>query len=347
MRCIVTADWHYGSYRNGVELDGVNQRLLDIQERVRDLIHYCLQNNIKSVVFCGDMFKDKMPTSAHLTALSEALQSFIRHGIKFYAIIGNHDISRVRGEIHALSMFQPLALDGIHIIDQPTSLEIEGRKFFFFPYRSSPQAPALRDALVHNVDEFLVVHGSVEGAILNAATEYEIQDDDTIPLQLCEGFRAVFAGHIHHHQHFANVWYPGSLERLTFHDEADPKGFYDVQADGEQFTVTFVPAHARPMKTLQYDQLEDVKSGKIDIKGAIIRVRGADRYRVQEIQQLLSDHGCHMVTTIQTDEPELQASDVRQQQIDLDEFIKKYAEKVQFAGDVPNVSKMIREALSS
>jgi len=344
----VTADWHLGNYRNGLNnANGLNQRLLDIECRLQEVLSYANEHKIRVIIFCGDMFRDKHPDSIHLTALSKVFKQFRDSGINFYAITGNHDISRVHGQTHALSMFQPLALDGIHIIDQPTSLEIEGKRFFFFPYRFSPQASLLRDILVNNVDEFLVIHGSIEGAILNEATEYEIQDDDTVPLQLCEGFQAVFAGHIHHHQHFGNVWYPGSLERLTFHDEADAKGFYDVQADGTNFSSTFVSVTARPMKTLHYDQLDDIKSGKIDIREAIVRVRGADRYRVQEIEQLLVDHGCHFVTTIQTNDPELVVSDIREHKIDLQNFIQKYAEKVQFTGDIQNATKMLQEALSS
>jgi exonuclease SbcD len=98
-------------------------------------------------------------------------------------------------------------------------------------------------------------------------------------------FDYVALGHIHKHQEldegaYPAIVYPGSLERIDFGEEHDPKGFCWVELARGKTTWRFVPVQARPFVSLYADVREsddptqavlDALAGK-DVANAVVRV---------------------------------------------------------------------------
>ncbi len=352
IRFIYTADWHIGNYRSGPDTPGLNGRLLDIRNRIKEILTYAVNQKISRIILGGDIFRDRHPSMLHLTIFAEFLRDARNLGIKVSVIPGNHDQAKMQGQIHALSAYIPLLGDNQDIIlDRPLWGHYEDQKFFFFPYLKSPQ----NDALVEFIKaapqavstSFLILHGTVEGALAKNMTEYEIFDEDTIAFEHVMGFRGVLAGHIHECQHFNNVWYPGSIERLTFDDEGIDKFFLDVSVDTKGNPQIFkVPLQARKMMTLEAEEINQVQDGDISVEDAIVRVKNANKNYVQDIKQVLADNGVYYVTSIHTIESDLKQTPVNPGTFKIGDFVEKYAEKVKFEGDVPKVTKTIQETLA-
>jgi DNA repair protein SbcD/Mre11 len=97
----------------------------------------------------------------------------------------------------------------------------------------------------------------------------------------------VALGHIHKHQNLTKgregvppVVYSGSIERIDFGEEGDPKGFCWVELGRDNTRWEFVPLDARPFVTLRADLTnssnptqESVRLvEKHNLKGAIVRL---------------------------------------------------------------------------
>lgn len=335
MRLALTADIHIGDYANGP----TNSRFIDICDRIKELMDYVLSNNIKYLFIAGDIFKDKFPAPNHLHAFAKWLEQCQANRIETYIIPGNHDKMKTTEQIHYLGAFLPIAPDRIHIIDAPQIKIIEGQRFYIYPYMGSPQQPLLDEfAKTATTDDILVMHGIVEGCVAGIF-EYEITDGDVISKDSISKFKMVLVGDIHDQQNFDNVYYPGSLERLTFNDAGEHKGFYDI--DTQNINATFHRVNARKMITVNpYDKLDSVKD-------AIVRVKHIKPEDIPEIKRKLLEAGCFYISTIQTiDSEEIDVAVSQQAVMNVPDLIKAFAEKVGYKGDMESATKLIIDTIS-
>ncbi len=351
MRSIFTADTHIGEYSTGPTINGVNLRIEDVADKMMKILQYAIRNSIKHVFIAGDIFKNKQPSMFCLSIFGSLLKSFQDNGIYVYVITGNHDVYRSIGQAHALSVFKVMKIPNVVIIDEPTGLLIEGVKFLFFPYIASPQDDLLKECL--RKPEFqgadvLVMHGSIEGAVVNRYVEYEIHDKDEIKFETISNFKAVFAGHLHQCHQIGHAWYPGSIERLTFDDEGVDKFFLDVTIEGGAVNVKPVELQVRKMMTLRYDQIPEVVAGLINVKDTIVRVMSIEPEYIKDVQRILTEAGCYHIASMQRKFAEHQEAErVVDVKIDIPEFVNKFAKKKKFKGDIPTVTTKIAELLNA
>ncbi len=112
----------------------------------------------------------------------------------------------------------------------------------------------------------LAYHGSVGGALFGSERSVMIGHDLVIPYSALDVRRAdgtpawdyVALGHLHKHQDLNEgrqppVVYPGSIERVDFGEEQEPKGFCWVDIERGRATYEFVRLPARPFVTLRLD----------------------------------------------------------------------------------------------
>ncbi len=135
----------------------------------------------------------------------------------------------------------------------------------------------------------LAGHFTVAGAVWGSERNVMLGRDVQVLLSSvadpCWDYVAM--GHIHKHQSLSRddsqrppVVYSGSLERIDFGEEGDPKGFCWVELVREDTTWQFVTVEARPLVTLRCDcrntanptpkVLQLIKKHKLD--GAIVRL---------------------------------------------------------------------------
>jgi DNA repair exonuclease SbcCD nuclease subunit len=349
MSLVVSADFHVGPYRNGPEINGVNGRLLDIKARMWEILDFMKKDKTKTFVMAGDAFIHKHPSIPELTAFAEFIKELIKLGIESYIFPGNHDASKVVGQPHALAPFMALTKDTcVHVLDVPTRVQWQDRAAWFFPYQwhsqDKPLAEFVKDA---ESKDYLFVHGTIEGGVMNKLVDYELFDEDVIRRETVKGFRAVFAGHLHDAQHFDNVWYPGSPERLAFGDELSPKSFLHVTDDGNTVNVSTIPLpNARKMVTMGYAQLPELKQGRISVADAIVRITGVAKGEIQSTRKALTDAGCYFIAGLHSAD-QIVNELPKATGINVSEFVRRYAEKVGYKGDVETATKLILDTVEN
>ena len=135
----------------------------------------------------------------------------------------------------------------------------------------------------------LTGHFTVKGAVTGSERQVMLGQDVSVSLNVLADDRwdYVALGHIHKYQNLTAareglppVVYCGSLERIDFGEEGDPKGFCWVSLVRDASTYAHIPVAARPMVTLRYECQDMARPtehvvrdiGKHDLKDAIVRV---------------------------------------------------------------------------
>jgi len=204
------------------------------------------RKEIDAVVHGGDLFfRSKVPPLLVQMAF-EPLIKVADSGIPVYLVPGNHERSAIPYRMLA-------AHPNIHIFDRPKTflLKVKGISLALagFPHVRQNIRQNFRQVLeqtgwssIQANASALCIHQCVEGATLIMGSRlYTFRNNhDVIKLSdIPPGFAAVLSGHIHRFQVLTRdlrgnstavpVFYPGSIERTSFTEKDEPKGFLTLE----------------------------------------------------------------------------------------------------------------------
>ncbi|MEM1270843.1 MAG: exonuclease SbcCD subunit D [Bacteroidota bacterium] len=353
MKILHVADIHIGYETHGKLLpgSGVNSRLLDFRRAFDFVVQRGLDEDIDLFLFCGDAYRTADPTPTQQQHFASALQPIIEAGIPVAMIIGNHDHPVSFGKSSSVDIY-PIFLKHVHIFRKPDKAVIETKSgpvqliALPWPIRSMiltkdehrKKSPAelkqfieelyvrFLNAAAQELDPALPTvvagHFTVQGASLGGsersgliAHEATFTTGQLTPAPV----DYVALGHIHKFQDLnpngTPVVYSSSIERISFREWADPRGFVlvDIEANGGQKTTQyeFVETPARRFIPVQLDltEADDPTQALLDeistheIEEAIVRVRykvseeKASQVDTQQIRRALA--GAHSIAAVE------------------------------------------------
>ena len=268
IRILLIADTHLGfdlPVRPRVER---RRRGHDFYANFERALRPALLGDVDLVVHGGDLFDRSRVPAALVDLALEPIVHVAGAGVPVYIVPGNHERSRIPPHLW-------VAHPNIHIFDRPRTFIHAGQQGsvalvgFPFTRRIRDRFPELlrqaRDAAPSADRRLLCMHQTVEGAQVGPGDYTFRQGPDIIPgLDVPSGFDAVLSGHIHRRQVLtqdlggrplaAPVIYPGSVERTSFAERAEEKGYAVVTVGLEpgpaRVQVSFEPLPARPMVSL-------------------------------------------------------------------------------------------------
>jgi exonuclease SbcD len=295
IRLLHFADLHVGMENYG-RLDpatGVNGRVLDFLHRFDELIDYGLEREVDVVILAGDAFKARSPTPTYQRAFARRVKRLADAGVPVVLLVGNHDLPTMVQRASSVDIFRTLDVPNVVVGRAEDVHHIETRHgpvqvaTVPYPVRQRLLAhdeyrglsieqldEALRDivtdligALATRLDPdipaVLTAHLSVSGATFGSERSVMIgRDAVVLKSALADpAWDYVALGHIHKHQSLNDEGYPpvvyaGSLERIDFGEEEQPKGFCWVQLARGDTTWEFVEVDARPFVTVRADVRE-------------------------------------------------------------------------------------------
>ena len=230
-----------------------------------------LKGEVHAVVHGGDvLYRSKVP--ARLVEMAfEPLKQVADSGVPVYLVPGNHERSTVP---HGHLATHP----HIHLFDRPRtyhlktangSLALAGFPFVRTGIRKDFLNRVAQTGWQHTQADarVLCIHQSVDGAVVGpAGYRFRYAPDVIRTGDIPPGFAAVLAGHIHRFQVLktdlkgmplnAPVFYPGSIERTSFAEKDEPKGYLILEFKASRTAVgtlrnwTFHELPARPMRQL-------------------------------------------------------------------------------------------------
>lgn len=261
---------------------GKNERLLDIHKCLSFAVDKMLEAGGRACFVAGDATETPTPSPNVQGFLQYNMMRLAEH-MPVILITGNHELSREPKDASALEFLK--GRKNIHVIEKPTILYQEGpainekpsdtwpqkdcAKIFCLPFPSRVIAGegadiksmeelnrVVSDALRMQIDIFrseldpaapniLVGHITVAGSE-GAENSQMLKYDPWLYPEDLRGFDYVALGHLHKRQAF----YSGSIDRMDFNEEGDPKGFNLVTMNGKTPDTEFIETPAREFKTL-------------------------------------------------------------------------------------------------
>lgn len=287
VRILLLADSHLGFDLPVRPRSTRRRRGYDFLANYATALQPAVNGEVDVVVHAGDVF-DR--SSVHKTLAFQAYEPLRRvadRGIPVFVVPGNHERSRLP---HARFASHP----GIHAFDRPRtfSLRVHGRQLALsgFPYERESVRTRFGSLLEQtdwrreeNAIRLMCIHHCVEGATVGPRDFTFTTAADVIRArEIPADFSVVLSGHIHRHQVLTtdlsrraldvSVLYPGSIERTSFAEMDEPKGFMIVHIGPGERDVRweFRRLPARPMVRHDFDASEiDAPVLETSIRGVI------------------------------------------------------------------------------
>ena len=301
LRIVLMADTHLGfDYPVKPRVER-RRRGPDFFANFRQVLTYARQTHPDLVLHGGDLFFRARVPQKIVDLVYADLFDFAGEGIPFIIVPGNHERS-----ILPASLF--LNHPNIYVFDKQKTYE-----FYFNDVKVSLsgfpcERKAARDKFSsllkssgwyeQDADiKLLCMHQTVEGAQVGPANYTFRSGKDVIQRQDLPGdAAAVLCGHIHRQQvlgdpanskmEYPLVIYPGSIERTSFAEKDERKGFYEIEFAETKGSwgirrLKFIELPSRPMEDLQLDgkvtpeSLGDFILSRITVMapGSIVRLR--------------------------------------------------------------------------
>lgn len=320
IRLLHFADIHIGmeNYGHVDSSTGINTRVIDFLRRLDEVIAYGLSHDVDVMLFAGDAFKTRDPSPTLQREFARRVKRVVDAGVPLLMLVGNHDLPAMEKKASSLDIYRTLAVpnvvvgweEAVHCIETKrgalqiatapypmrnrllTQDEHKGKSIEELDRALQELVGENIRALAEQIDPALPAvltgHFSVSGATFGSERSVMIGRDVAVLRSVLVDPRwdYVALGHIHKHQNlqpangYPAIVYSGSLERIDFGEEHDPKGLCWVEVAKGRTTWQFVEVAARPFKTIRIDarEADDVTmavQGELaqhDVRDAIVRV---------------------------------------------------------------------------
>jgi len=126
-KTLITTDWHLGLKSNS------KNRLAIVVNVVKELITYIKNNDIKTLIFAGDLFHCRTAIDVNVINVAYKLLLALSKHCKMYMICGNHD-SYLKNtiDVNSLNIFK--SMSNVVIVDQPLQISINGNNTLLVPW---------------------------------------------------------------------------------------------------------------------------------------------------------------------------------------------------------------------
>lgn len=298
---------------------GLSTRVLDFLRRMDEMIAYAREHEVDLTIFAGDAFKTRQPNPTFQREFAWRVRD-LSELAPLVLLVGNHDLPPTILKASSVEIYDTLAVPNVWVADDYGIKRIDTKRGPVmvgaapYPIRSRllqdantagmtiAETDALLQAtmgqlisqLAQNADQpdiprVLTGHFTVSGAVVGSERSVMLGRDVAVGLADVADPRwdYVALGHIHKHQNLTAgrtdappVVYSGSMERIDFGEEGDPKGFCWVELSREATHWQFIELEARPFVTLRADLRESSDPtremlGKIrqhDLKNTVVRL---------------------------------------------------------------------------
>ncbi|MHB8172148.1 MAG: metallophosphoesterase family protein [Thermincolia bacterium] len=309
------ADIHIGmeNYGRINAKTGLHTRLEDFLATFDQVVQLAQEEDVDLVVFAGDAFKNRDPNPTQQREFARRIKALARQA-PVVLVVGNHDLPNTEGKAHSMEIYGTLEIPNVLVARQPELFRVETKggpvQVAVLPFagksglltreqyknltleelnnvlldRVKKEVVALAVLVDPEVPALLTTHLSVAGAMVGSERVITLGGEMVVPKEYLarEEFAYIALGHIHKYQVLQEVplmVYSGSMDRIDFGEEADPKGVVLVEIEGVKAIHRFVPLEVRSFVTIRVDAdtadptatiLEAIEESHLD--GAIVRL---------------------------------------------------------------------------
>ena len=293
IRILHLADLHIGmeNYGRLDPATGLNGRVMDFLRRLSEVVEFALENEVDLVLFAGDAYKSRDPNSTYRREFARRIKRLADHGIPVVLLVGNHDLPAQERRASSIEIFRTLEVPNVLVAGHDRLYNLTTRRGEKIQVATVPYPIRQRllaheehkdktiaeldvlvqqlvaeniEALAVQVDPsmpaVLVGHFSVSDAEYGSERSVMLGRDVVVLKSVLANpaWDYVALGHIHRHQELNGgqpppIVYCGSLERIDFGEEKEPKGFVIADVRRGHAEWEFHPVTARRFVTIRAD----------------------------------------------------------------------------------------------
>lgn len=251
-RALIFSDLHVHAHKGNVD------RLHDCLQVLEWIFTLAVQHRCQHLLFLGDLFHER--SKIDVLNYLRTFEVFMKHmngqqPFDAWLLVGNHDTYlKEKWDVNSVKPFT--AIQGVHIVDEPSTINIGGLDIDFCPYTENPikELAKLKKGRDKATLKLLLGHMAVHGAKLNKlyGTRADViveYDNDMLPISadIFNDWRQVFLGHYHGAQALNDhVEYVGSPLQLSFGEAFETKHviLLDLETQEKEYVQNnFSPRH--------------------------------------------------------------------------------------------------------
>jgi len=265
MKIAIITDTHAG-IKNGSDI------FLDYADRFYSEVFfpYCLDNNIKQVLHCGDYFDNRRVVNYKVLNRNRFgfLDKLREYGMTMDIIPGNHDVFyKNTNDVCSLVEILKNHNDVVNIYMTPTVKTYDGLDIALLPWINSENYDASINFIQSAAAPILAGHLELSGfEMMKGAPAMS----HGMNAQLLERYQMVLSGHYHTKSTKGNIHYLGVGFEQTWADCNDPKYFHVLDTSSRK--LTSIRNHLTLFKRLVYDDSSFVSAAG----GALAAIHRAD-----------------------------------------------------------------------
>ena len=252
------------------------------------------------MLILGDTFDRRKYVNFY--ALDRAKKMFFdklaERNITVHMLAGNHDTYfKNTNEVNSPDLLLK-EYNNIHVIDEPTTIEVDGTKICMMPWICPENYQASLDEMKTTKAELCMGHFEIAGFAMYRGME----SHEGLSKETFEKFDMVFSGHYHHRSDDGHIYYLGNPYELTWQDFNDPRGFhlFDLSTRELEFVRNPYTMFAR-IEYNDKDQ-EPINLDAYDLKECYVKlivVNKTDFYKFDKFIQKLYSKGCHDIKIVE------------------------------------------------
>ena len=253
------SDTHLGLVQYASE-----EREQDVYKAFNEAIDTSIKDHVDFVIFAGDIFHVPNPSGTAIVQMANALKRLKQSNVDSFFILGEHDISRIRGTpipyvYHNLGFSR--------YIGQGKPIEYKGVLLVGFDKIRKPEISHFEEKFAE-VDKTAKGHAGHKILVLHQGiTEFNKFAGELQSTDLPNNFTYYAMGHLHDmdtkkFNHLSGpVAYPGSIELTTSEGIKEAKkGFFEVDISKKEAKPDWIELHTRPQFSFKtdYEKMETI-----------------------------------------------------------------------------------------
>ena len=255
---------HISDTHLGLVQYGSDERAQDVYDVFNQAIDISIKDHVDFVIFAGDIFHEPNPSGRAIMQMANGLKKLKKNNIDSFFILGDHDISRIRGTpipyiYHNLEFSKyigngkPIEYKGIMLVGLD---KIRKNEMPQYEETFSNLDKSVEKISGHKI---LVLHQGI--------TEFNKFAGELQSTDLPKNFTYYAMGHLHdkdikQFNHLNGpIAYPGSIELTTSEGiKETKKGFFEVDISGNEAIPNWIELDTRPQFSVNTDYKELTKT---------------------------------------------------------------------------------------
>ena len=254
------SDTHLDKSFNIANLARAQERKEDLNRNFSAAVDYALRNKPDLFLMTGDIFDRVSPGNAARILVTERIRQLKEAGISVFLIGGNHDVPKLGSQHLAIDVLSSAGLatvfsrsdefEGQFLQVDGKSVRIVGKSYFSQVESQNP----LHGLKVPTEGDYnlLMIHGSLQGLNVFSSVPEMVSQNPFRPEDIKSGLNYLALGHFHNYYERdyegCKIVNPGSIEKLSWAEINDEKGFVWAELHGSNVSTEFVKLDTRPME---------------------------------------------------------------------------------------------------